>query len=273
VTIAYHNSTSNPADNSSLGGPTVAVTPPASCVEGDLVVLFSYYRLTPGTVTETMSETSGQTWNALAEFGATNATCKIFWCRFNGTWGSDPSVTITTGTNGMTVVMHVFRPTTGTNTWDVDVAQTELDFSAPSTPFTVTIVAPDTVAASTVAFAAWVTADDNSWTSIAGSGWVVTGGAQYRNLTGQDASATFAHNIRTTQGALADVSKNQTTVTGDAGTTAIVVFKEEAAAAVVSDALVSPGARQLITNPGVYNMKQIQRALRRRGEIVPCLQV
>ncbi len=212
------------ADNGTAGGTSQAVTPPASMVEGDLVILSGQYRVSAGTMD--ILDAGGQSWTPLALIGNTNVTAKLFWCRFNGTWSANPSVTNTTGTNALTAVMHVFRPTSGSNLWDVDVAQTELDYSPPGTPFTVTITGRDTTEVSTVTFAAWYSVDDNSWTSIAGTDWNVSGDAQYRNLQGNDQSCTFAYNIRTTAGTVANVSKNQSVVTGDGGTTAIVTFFE-----------------------------------------------
>lgn len=52
---------------------------------------------------------------------------------------------------------------------------------------------------------------------MSGTGWAVTGLAQYRNIAGTDVSCTFAHNIKTAAGATGDVSKNQTANGGDSG--------------------------------------------------------
>lgn len=224
MAITYFNSASAPADNGAQAGPgPVAVTPPASMQTGDLVLLIGQYR---GAVSITVSATGGQTWNTLAEISTTNCDVQMFWCRFDGTWDANPSLTNTTGTAALTVVMHVFRPTDTSKDWAVDVALVEADFTAPATPFTVTITGVTTTQASTVAVATWATADDNTWDSLSGTGWSVTGAAQYRNTTGQDQSCTFAHNIQTSAGATNNVSKNQATLGGDAGTTSIIAFYE-----------------------------------------------
>ena len=224
MAITYFNSASTPADNGAQAGPgPVAITPPASMLTGDLVYVFCQYR---GAETITVSVAGGQSWNTLAAIANTNIAGQVFWCRFNGTWSANPSFTNTTGTAALTCVMHVFRPTDTGKVWAVDVAQVETDFAAPASPFTVTITGQTTVNASTVGIAAWATADDNTWASLAGTGWAVSGAAQYRNTTGQDQSCTFAHNIQTAQVTQANVSKNQATLGGDAGTTSIVTLYE-----------------------------------------------
>ena len=230
MAITYHNSASTPADNGTQAAPgPVAVTPPASMADGDLVVIVGQIRSNLGTNVLTISEAGGQTWTTEASFGTSGSvTGRLFWCRFNGTWSANPSVVSSGGTVALTVVMHVFRPTASSNTWAIDAAQSEVDFSAPSTPFTVTITGQTTTAADTVGVAVWMTSDDNTWDTLAGSGWATTGTAQYRNTTGSDQSSTYAHNIRTSAGTQANVSKNQATLGGDAGSTIIITFKEEA---------------------------------------------
>lgn len=225
MAITHFGEASAPADNGAQAGPgAVAVTPPASMQAGDLVLLIGQYR---GAVTLSVSESGGQDWNSLAEISTTNVDVHIFWCRFNGTWSANPSLTNTSGTNALTVVMQVFRPSDSSKVWSVDVAQVETDFAAPTTPFTVTITGQTTVSASTVTFATWATADDNTWGSLSGTGWSKTGmAAQFRNTTGQDQSITFAYKIQTSAGDTGNVSQNQATLGGDAGTSSIVTFAE-----------------------------------------------
>jgi trimeric autotransporter adhesin len=105
--ITYIGSATNPADNAAPGTSPVAVTPPAM-VAGDLVVMISHSRVTGNT--HSLNVTGGQTWTTEASGSTTNSTSRIFWCRFNGTWAADPSVSFTTATTAG-VVMHVFRPT------------------------------------------------------------------------------------------------------------------------------------------------------------------
>lgn len=220
--ITYVNSASNPADNGTLGTTPVAVTPPAMQA-GDLVLMFAYVRNT--TATMDISVTGGQTWNAEAAISNTNVGARLFWCRFNGTWAANPSVAFSNSTS-TTVVMHVFRPTKASLRWSIEANRVETDFAAPASPFTVTIPGRTTRVPNTVTIAAWFSPDDNTWGSLSGTGWVVTGGAQYRNTNSTDISGTFAHNIRSTAGATNNVSKNQATLGGDLGTTMIITFYE-----------------------------------------------
>lgn len=227
MAITYFNSASTPADNGTSVVTPTAVTPPASMAAGDLVLLIGQTRAAAATIE--MSATGGQSWTA-AHVGAisnTNVSARIFYAKYNGTWSADPSIAFT-GTSGgaHTVVMHVFRPTSSTLNWGQDGALVELDFTAPSTPFTVTITGRTTGQASSVTLAGWFTPDNNTWDSLSGTGWVVTGAAQYRNTAGQDSSATFAHYIQSSVGATGNVSKNQATLGGDAGTTFLVTFYE-----------------------------------------------
>lgn len=222
--ITYVNSASNPADNGTLGAATVAVTPP-TMQAGDLVLMFAYVRNT--TATMNISATGGQVWNAETALSNTNIGARLFWCRYNGTWAANPSVAFSNSTS-TTVVMHVFRPTKPSLRWATEAVRTELDFAAPANPFTVTITGRTTRVPNSVTIAAWFTADDNSWGTLAGTGWTVLGTAQYRNTNGTDVSGSFAYNLKTVAGATNNVSKNQTANGGDLGTTMIITFFEMA---------------------------------------------
>lgn len=220
--ITYINSASNPADNGTLGAATVAVTPP-TMQTGDLVLMIAYVRNT--TATMNISVTGGQTWSAEAAISNTNVGARLFWCKYNGTWAANPSVAFSNSTS-TTVVMHVFRPTKASLRWAIEANRVETDFTAPASPFTVSIPGRTTRIPNSVTIAAWFTADDNTWGSLSGTGWTVTGTAQYRNTNGTDISGTFAHNIKSTASATNNVSKNQATLGGDLGTAMIITFYE-----------------------------------------------
>jgi hypothetical protein len=220
--IEYFDSNSNPADNGSLNSATPAVTPPADMEEGDLVILIGQRRAS--NISFTISQAGGQDWNELpALTGTANVSARIFWCRYNGEWTANPSISMS-GTGGNTIIMHVFRPESRGYTWKIDADQAQTGSGAAAT-ITRTGVTNDN--ANTVTLAAWFSADDNSWgnlNDVSGTGWEVTGNAQYRNRQGTDQSATFAHLIRTTPGASGNVSKQQTQFNNDATRTAIVSF-------------------------------------------------
>lgn len=219
----YYGSAAVPAvdDDPQAGPGPIAVAPPADMVAGDLVCLVAQYR---GSVTLTISETGGQSWTSETALVATNQTARLFWCRFNGSWSANPSVTNTTGTLALTAVMHVFRPLVAGSTWVANQAQSELDFDNSST--TITLTGQTTTTGQCVTLVGWFTPDNNTWGSLSGSGWAVTGAAQYRNSSGTDQSCTFAHFIHTAAGATGTVAKTQTAVGADAGTSFIISFAE-----------------------------------------------
>ena len=226
--ITYFGSASNPADNGTLAASPVAVTPPALMLAGDLVVLIANSR--SGGITLAISATGGQTWTSETAI-TTNGTLRLFWCRYNGTWTANPSVSFSTAVN-TTVVMHVFRPTIGTNTWALDVTQTTGTFAAPAAPRDVTITGITTVADGAVALFVWETQDDNTW-GLQTAGWTNAGNAQYRNRASADSSQSAAYRIMATAGATGNVTNRQLTLGGDSGNTIKLAFKQVGARVVL----------------------------------------
>lgn len=197
---------STPADGGSQAPGTIVVTPPASMVTGDLVVIYAQLR---DNVALSISATGGQSWTSeTSNTPTTTLTTRVFWCRYNGTWSVSPSVT-TTGSFSQTVVMFVFRPSAGTSYWGVDVAQVNSDGSTPALQ---TITGVTTTWTSTVTMALWASSNDNTWGTLTGSGWSKAGlTAQYRNTAGSDQSITAAYYLQnsTTSGATGNVSQTQ----------------------------------------------------------------
>ncbi len=172
-------------------------------VAGDLVIIYAQYRLNGATIS--ISATGGQTWNTAATNTGTNLTYSVFWCRFNGTWAANPSVTIGAGTNALSAIMYVYRPGDGNSSWGLNVGPNYSSTTATAQSITgLTTTAPKTV---TMGF--WASASANTWTTLTGAGWSKTGiVAQYRNTTtGQ--SHTAAYNINATTSAVANVSQTQ----------------------------------------------------------------
>jgi hypothetical protein len=130
--------------------------------------------------------------------------------------------------------MRVFRPTIGTNTWALDVAQTTGTFAAPAAPRDVTITGITTVENGAVALFVWATPDDNTW-GLQTAGWRNAGTAQYRNLASSDSSQSAAYMIMTTAGATGNVTNRQIVNGGDAGNTIKLAFKQVGASVVVLD--------------------------------------
>ncbi len=228
--ITYVGSASNPADNGTLDLTVVAVTPPGGMQTGDLVVLVANAR--EAALALAISATGGQTWTTETA-NTTNTTQRIFWARYNGTWATNPSVSFPAGGNGTTLVMHVFRPTSGVNTWALDVALTNSSFAAPPAPRDVTITGINTITNGALVLANWASPDDNQW-ALQTAGWANAGNAQYRNLDGNDSSQSTAYKIMPTAGASGNVVNRQTANGGDAGSGAIIAFREVPPVSVVS---------------------------------------
>ena len=229
--VTYFGSASVPADGAAAvnATTTLTITPPGSMTTGDLVVVSC---VSGASATWSVGLTGGQTWTSETAYQATTFPfCRIFWCRYNGTWSVNPRFDSTVGTN-TSAIMHVFRPPATTYVWAIDVAQATTQYSAPSTPFTVSRTGLTAGHDHTVALACWHSADDNTWGTLAGTGWVVTGTAQYRNTSGTpDNSSSFAHYIAPTAStSVPNVSKNQATLGGDLGVTAIIAFYAAAGA-------------------------------------------
>lgn len=228
MSITYFNSASTPADNGTNTANPTAVTPPGSMQAGDLVLMIAQARANSGTLA--ISNAGGQIWTSETQQNQNFCRIRLFWCRFNGAWtGGNPSVSMGS-TNSNTVVMHVFRPSNTSSVWQVDVAQVSANFSAPGSPYTVTIPGITTITDGALIFATWASNDDNTWGSLTG-GWSTPGSAQYRNLAGSDQSQTHAYwGIPTAAGmpiagATGNVSKNQVLNAADPGAYLIIAFK------------------------------------------------
>jgi trimeric autotransporter adhesin len=215
-------SASNPLDNASSDGSAArAVIPPLLMNAGDLAVIYGHYRGSGASIS--ISNTGGQTWVSEATYsGAANQTSFVAWCRFNGTWSANPSLT-GPGANAFTVVMYVFRPSNPSNLWEIDVPQT----NSFSTTATATINGVTTTKSNTVTMAFWGSPDDNTWGTLTGAGWSKTGlQAQIRNLQGTDQSQTAAYNIQATATTLANVSQTQTANGPDETNLGIITWYE-----------------------------------------------
>ena len=220
MSITYFGSASTPIDTgTNTTNPTV-VTPPGSMLAGDLVLMIAQSR--DSTAALAISNNGGQSWTSETQQNQTNCRIRLFWCRFNGTWSANPSVSFG-NTNNHIVVMHVFRPSNTSSVWQVDVAQVSGNFAAPPAPNrTVTIPGITTITDGALVFAAWASSDNNTWGSLT-AGWSTPGSAQYRNAS--NASQTHAYKVMATAGASGNVSKNQATLGGDAGAYLIIAFK------------------------------------------------
>lgn len=220
MAITLFGSTASPTDNGTSTATQITLTPPGSMLAGDLVIVYLYQR---GTATFSVGVTGGQTWNSIGrDAGTTNLAMETYWCRFNGTWGANPQFDFSAGTN-TNAVMLVFRPTDTGKVWGTEqVATTN---AAAAATITITGITPAN--ASSVTVGSWMTADDNTWGTLSGTGWVNTSlSAQYRNTSGNDMSSSYAYNIKTAATATNNVSLTQTALGNDATTWRRITFYE-----------------------------------------------
>lgn len=221
---SYFGSASNPVDNGTNATFVVSVTPPASMVNGDLIILIAEVRTANETID--IDNAGGQTWRQVdVALTNTTQTSKIWWARYTGSWSAHPAVVFGTAP-ATTLTMHVFRPGTATNTWALDQAATSAQYAAPVSPFSVTQTGATTVNAKAVAIAYFSSNDDNAWTQT-GATWLNATDVQYRNLGGSDMSHSIGYQLLATAGtATGDCTKRQTANGGDAGVTALIIWYE-----------------------------------------------
>ncbi len=143
----------------SQAGATVAVTPVAGIAANDLVVMVGTYRAS--NVTITMSELDSQTWacGTNTQNSGNALTSRVCWAFYSGASAASPSMTVTTGTDAMTVQMLVFRPSAGTP--ELDVAETAATPTAAD-PQIIAGISPTVKRG--VVIAAIATQDDNRFT-------------------------------------------------------------------------------------------------------------
>jgi trimeric autotransporter adhesin len=207
-----------PSDNgTNVNDPSAFNNPPiASMVAGDLCVIVAAKRNSTGSIS--MSDTGGQSWTQYQTVqGTAVLTSAVFWCRYNGTWSSAPSVSFGATTNN-TIWMLIFRPTTGTNVWTEDSGPSADKGSTFAAASPVSITGWTPANASNVNIAVWITDDDNTWGTLSGTNWVKTSlDAQRRNTSGSDTSVTIAYQIQTVAAPTNNVSQAQATLGNDPG--------------------------------------------------------
>lgn len=215
----FHGVTSVPTDNGSNSTTTITLTPPASMVTGDLVVVTLTQR---GTATFSVGVTGGQTWTSVGrDVGTSNVALETYWARYNGTWAANPRFDFSAGTN-TSATMIVFRPDDNTKVWATEQIATNNTAGG-----TVSISSINTNFAPNVTLASWSSADDNTWGSLTGLGWEKTSlSNQYRNLAGNDSSSTFAYLFQSSPSSTLAVTQTQATLGPDNTTTRRITFYE-----------------------------------------------
>lgn len=208
-----------PDDNGSNATSTITLTPPTSHFrQGDLVLVLCQSR---SAATWSVGVTGGQSWTE--EVFADGLT-SLFWCTFNGTWSANPRFDSTSSTC-TTAAMSAYRAPSTDTIWGIDVALVESTFAAPSSPFTVTRAGVTTNRDNALAFAGFLTLDDNNYNNpAANEAWRVCTSPSIRNTAGSDQSMSINWQPMPTPGATGDLSRTQNTVTGDGGTSFIIAF-------------------------------------------------
>ena len=203
-----------PTDNNAQAGPTPpGIIPPGGMLAGDLVIIYGQYR--GNAIPISINQAGGQTWNTATTYspGGPSQSIAVFWCRYNGAWGANPSISVPAGNvSAITATMYVFRPTNPNNGWGVNVVGANANSAV--NPFTIT--GNTTTMPNTVSMAFWGTTGTSTWGGLAGAGWIKptfpVAQTQIRNTTtGQ--SHTAAYNIQAGAATLATVSQNESVVT------------------------------------------------------------
>lgn len=189
--ITFFGSASVPAHNGTNTSTPAAITPPASMLANDYVVVIATMFRSPSD-TMSVSQAGGQTWTSeTQQTPSTNFHTRVFHTRFNGTWSANPSFTVTGGTGGAAygAVMLVFRGVDTTTALDVALAHGTFSVGSASN---VTITGINTTTNDAVVVAFWDGACDSlTWTLQTG-GWSQDQ-ANWRNDAGSDYTVAYAH--------------------------------------------------------------------------------
>lgn len=230
--ITYFGSAVNPADNAAFLDTSIpcVITPPASMVAGQLVIVEVEFNNNTTTRDIAISATGGQTWNSFVHHGAPH-NYALFWCQFNGTWSANPSWTHGSATVsvGFSARMQVFSPSSpGTPTWAVDVADSAATFATPGSPFDVTTTGQTPVAANSVTVAVFTCGSGSVTWSLQTGGWSNPSSAtQWRNSNGGTVSVAYL--IQTSAVATGSVTNRQSAAS--AGWQDIITFTDGVAPA------------------------------------------
>lgn len=190
MAISVFGVASQPADlaNFNATSQPCVITPPASMVAGQLAIIFSDSMSANAARIHEISQAGGQTWNTY-DRETTGFNIGIFWCQFNGTWSANPSIseTANVASEGLQAAMLVVSPSGGSPTWSVDSSSPSTFYSAPASPFNVTVPGVTTGAANTIAIPYWftgVTALPSPAYTLQTAGWAAPAGvAQWRNAS------------------------------------------------------------------------------------------
>ncbi len=201
------------------------ITPPGGMAANDFVVVYVAVRDAGTAVTITNGITGGQTWTApVVTQRQNNVNFRIFHANFTGTWAANPRFDWVTSLPHQ-VWMVVFRGVHTTT--PIDAGPSIAAFTAPLTPFDVTIAATTitTATANAMVIASWHSLDDNTW-ALQTAGWSNPGGqTHWRTTAGSDSSSSIGYTTQATAGGNGAVTNRQTANGGDAGIFSILALR------------------------------------------------
>lgn len=211
-----------PADQGSQAGPTITFPQPDGIAINDCLVVYVTYETPSTSLTYSVTTDGGQSWSSQTIVQSGVMTSQVWIAVYNGTWSADPVFRISSGgTNPMSGVMLAFRRVHTVT--PIDTADTGAAYSAPGSPFDVTITGIDPVNDGAMVVAFWDSDDDNAW-GLQTPNWANPGSAgRWRNLQGTDMSMAAAY-LRVASGSSGDVTNRQALLGGDAGTTHILAL-------------------------------------------------
>jgi len=222
----YFGSAFGHADSADQAGPgPQAVTPPASMLTGDLVIMIGLNRSVNVDIFSVQLD--GQTWDTTsARLNSAANSAQMQWCKYNGTWSANPSMQSASGTTGLSVSMWVFRPRDGaSHQWYVIGTIDTSRYAAPSADSLATLTGKTTTVDSMIVFGFFDSGDDNAW-AAGTAGWGDgTPGNGLKNISGSDLSLDFVYLIKNAAGASGNVSRKQIARGADAGGKMIWMMK------------------------------------------------
>lgn len=209
-------------DSNSTAGPGPQSVTPPTMASGDLAVLFAVNR--SANVGIVLSGAGGQTWDSSAPpMRSANSSGRLMWCKFNGTWSSNPSMQSASGTTALTVGLIAFRARdTSAHTWSLDGTADTARYAAAAR---FTVSAKSSTVDSTCGVIIVYTSDDNTMAITSGSAWTQVTGSGWQNVSGSDQVTDPLYQLKSAAGSYDAVADTQKTNGNDAGGSIIAIWK------------------------------------------------
>lgn len=168
----------------------------------------------------------GQTWTQATQANqGTTVSSRESYCKFNGTWSANVTVTPASGSESLSVLLTVWRNVDGTSPRDVALTSTGGDGSGGPN---YTVTGPTTSTNKAVAVIIFASSDDNGWGTSTANWHQADGAYGVRNNGGSDTSIQLIYREVTTAGATGSVVGVQKLSTGDPWTAMTYAWKPAA---------------------------------------------